>query len=88
MGRCQCKKHGLNGLKLVCPHIDKAFNDNLKIIINEVMYELLMCGISLCEECIIKHEKIKECDEDEDEFLGMLEACCFGCYREWKDSMS
>lgn len=86
MPMIQCDKHGLQGVKCVCNHIQESVYRGLDIKITEIHREdLLVPKFWLCDNC--KNKWASMVDENtKEEFIEALDLLCGQCFDVWYNS--
>ena len=85
MAMFQCEKHGLQGVKCVCPHIQESIINSIslnycKINNNNFLVPILW----LCNECESAWEAIGD-ENTKEEFIETMKMICGACFDEWRD---
>jgi hypothetical protein len=87
MAMFQCEKHGLQGVKCVCPHIQESIINDSDLNLNRICRDDLLIPILwLCEECSIAWEVIND-EDTEEEFIETMKMICGACFDEWRNNL-
>jgi hypothetical protein len=85
MGLYLCKKHGLSGPRLICPHAARAMEGGSQFETTEVGVDaLLLPVVDLCRECLAYWQGAFD-DEKKGLFLDTLVPVCGKCFDEAKN---
>ncbi len=85
MTMSQCEKHGLQGVKCVCPHLQDAIIDGISFNYNKICRDDFFAPILwLCIECESVWEAINGEDKKE-EFIETMKMICGACFDEWRN---
>ena len=85
MAMFQCAKHGLQGVKCVCEHIQKSVIDDTDIKCTKISRDdFLIPSFWLCNDCRTYWESTDK-EDIKEEFIEKMKMICGSCFDEWAE---